>query len=135
LALVALAAAILLPFVSRGTSGAKLKGYAVSAAATLKTDHTAALRRQIPVATQIEYSKRLIRSGATGRVLQLPDDVTVDVLLPSRCSNFGAQTAVVFFPSGMSCGGVLTLSREGLGFEVRVNWLTGGVEIVPSKQI
>ena len=36
-----------------------------------------------------------------------------------------------FFSTGMSCGGVITLSRLGSGYEVRVNWLTGGVEIVP----
>ena len=32
----------------------------------------------------------------------------------------------------MSCGGVITLSRLGIGYEVRVNWLTGGVELLPS---
>jgi len=33
----------------------------------------------------------------------------------------------------MSCGGVIALSRPGMGVEVRVNWLTGGVDIVPQK--
>jgi general secretion pathway protein H len=31
----------------------------------------------------------------------------------------------------MSCGGVIALTRSGVGYEVRVNWLTGGIEIVP----
>jgi general secretion pathway protein H len=30
----------------------------------------------------------------------------------------------------MSCGGVVVLTRPGVGYEVRVNWLTGGVEVV-----
>jgi general secretion pathway protein H len=106
----------------------------MSAAATFKADRNAAVRRQTPIATQVEYAKHVIRSGATGRTVQLPADVTVDVLLPARCSHYGATSAVVFFPSGMSCGGVVTLSRDGFGFEVRVNWLTGGVEIVPLTQ-
>jgi general secretion pathway protein H len=134
LAIFSLVAAIALPFVSRGTSGAKLKAYATSAAATFKADRNAAVRRQVVIATEVEYAKRMIRSGATGRTLQLPDDMTVDILLPGRCSNFGAPSAIIFFPSGMSCGGVLTLSHDGLGFEVRVNWLTGGIEIAPAKQ-
>ena len=33
----------------------------------------------------------------------------------------------------MSCGGVIALARPGMGYEVRVNWLTGGVEIVPQE--
>ena len=44
-----------------------------------------------------------------------------------------AHSVIDFFPSGMSCGGVLALARPGMGFEVRVNWLTGGVDIVPQK--
>ena len=36
-----------------------------------------------------------------------------------------------YFASGMSCGGVVALTRDGVGYEVRVNWLTGGVEVVP----
>jgi general secretion pathway protein H len=33
----------------------------------------------------------------------------------------------------MSCGGTIAMARPGMGYEVRVNWLTGGVEIVPQK--
>jgi general secretion pathway protein H len=31
----------------------------------------------------------------------------------------------------MSCGGTIALTRLGTGYQVRVNWLTGGVEVVP----
>ncbi len=33
----------------------------------------------------------------------------------------------------MSCGGTIFLSRPGTTLEVRITWLTGGVEIVPSN--
>ena len=42
-----------------------------------------------------------------------------------------AGPTIRFFASGMSCGGTIALTRLGVGYEVRVNWLTGGVEIVP----
>jgi general secretion pathway protein H len=35
----------------------------------------------------------------------------------------------------MSCGGVVRLTRLGAGYEVRVNWLTGGVDVVPLSRI
>jgi general secretion pathway protein H len=133
LAIIGMLAAIILPAVPRATSRAKLESYAVETAALLKADRNSALRRQIQVATLIDAPQRSIRSGVTGRVIRLPGDVSLDAILASRCADRNAGRSIDFFPSGMSCGGTIALSRPGMGFEVRVNWLTGGVEIVPQK--
>ena len=58
----------------------------------MKADRTIALRRQIQVATQVDAEARSIRSGATGRVIRLPNDVSVDALLASRCADRVAGT-------------------------------------------
>jgi general secretion pathway protein H len=105
----------------------------VEAAALLKADRNVALRRRTEVRTQIDAENRSIRSGVTGRTIQLPQDVTLNAMLASRCADRPTGQSIDFFPSGMSCGGVVALVRPGMGFEVRVNWLTGGVEIVPQK--
>jgi len=118
---------------SRGTSRAKLESYAVAAAALLKADRNAALRRFSPVATELDAKSRLLRSGATGRVVQIPDDVEVNTLLAAVCDKAAVGSKISFFPSGMSCGGVIALSRLDYGYEIRVNWLTGGIEIVALK--
>jgi general secretion pathway protein H len=131
IAMLALLAAVVMPILPHGTSRARLESYAIATAALLKADHEAALRRQTQVATDVNAMSRLIRSGATGRIVRVPDDVAFDALLPARCGQYRAGFTVHFFSSGMSCGGVITLSRLGSGYEVRVNWLTGGVEIVP----
>ena len=36
-----------------------------------------------------------------------------------------------FFANGTSCGGTIALTRFDTGYEIRVNWLTGRIEIVP----
>lgn len=131
LALVAMMAAILLPRASRETSQPRLEGYAIEAAAILKTDRTAAMKTGRQVATSVDASMRSIRSGTTGQVLRIADDVVVTALLPERCNDRPALSTVSFFPNGMSCGGSIALSRGGRGYEVRINWLTGGIEIVP----
>ena len=133
LAIIGMLAAIILPAIPRATSRARLESYAVETAALLKADRNSALRRQIQVATLIDAPQRSIRSGVTGRVIRLPGDVTLDAILASRCADRNAGRSIDFFPSGMSCGGTIALSRPGMGFEVRVNWLTGGVEIVSQK--
>ncbi len=133
LAIIGLLAAVILPALPRATTRAKLESYAVETAALLKADRNVALRRQIQVKTTIDAEARLIRSGVTGRTVRLPGDVTLQAMLASRCSDRNAGRSIDFFPSGMSCGGVIALARPGMGFEVRVNWLTGGVDIVPKK--
>jgi general secretion pathway protein H len=133
LAIIGLLAAIILPAIPRATTRAKLESYAVDTAALLKADRNAALRRQIQVTTQVDAAARSVRSGVTGRVIHLPRDVTVEAMLASRCADRLVDRSIDFFPSGMSCGGVIALARPGMGFEVRVNWLTGGVDIVPQK--
>ncbi len=132
-AIVAMLAAIALPTFPRGTSRSKLESLAMSTAALLKFDRNAAMRRGVPVATQISTIARTIRSGANGAVIHVPDDVAFSAVLAEKCDQRDAGATIAFFASGLSCGGALSLSRLGASFEIRVAWLTGGVEIVPTK--
>jgi general secretion pathway protein H len=130
LAIVAMLAAVLLPRMPRGTSRPRLEAYAVETASLLKADRNAAIRRRVQIATEVNAASRLVRSGATGGMVRVPDDVAFDAILPERCNQRPAFSTISFFASGMSCGGAIKLTRLGVGYEVRVNWLTGGVEIV-----
>jgi general secretion pathway protein H len=131
LAMVALLAAILLPRFPIATSRTRLEAYAVEVAALLKADRNAALGRRGAVEAVVDAPGRTVSSGSSGRVVRVPDDVVFDALLPQRCNARPALSAISFFATGMSCGGTIRLTRLDSGFEVRVNWLTGGVEIVP----
>jgi general secretion pathway protein H len=128
-AILTIIVALIPPMISRGTSRSKLEAYAIATAGLLKADRNAALRRHTSVATEVNAKSRILRSGATGRVIRVPDDVTFDALLAAVCDKSAAGSTIRFFPSGMSCGGVISLARSGFGYEIRVNWLTGGVEI------
>jgi general secretion pathway protein H len=130
IAVVAMLAAILLPRVPRATTRPRLEAYALETAALLKADRTAALRRHAQITAQVDAPGRAIRSGSSGRILQVPDDVTFQAMLPLSCNERTARSTISFFATGTSCGGVIVLSRLGTGYEVRVNWLTGGIEVV-----
>lgn len=129
-AIIATLTAVLLPRIPLGTSRPRLEAYAIETASLLKFDRNAAIRRRIPIATEVNATARRIRSGATGQIIRVPDDVTFQALLPQRCNERPALSTISFFASGMSCGGAVVLTRYGIGYEVRVNWLTGGVEVV-----
>jgi general secretion pathway protein H len=120
-----------LPAVPRSTSRARLEAYAVETATLLRTDRNAAIRRHVPVVTQVDAIGRTIRSGASGRTVRIAGDVAFDALLAQRCNDRPTFSTISFFASGMSCGGTIVLTRPGSSFEIRVNWLTGGIEIVP----
>jgi general secretion pathway protein H len=133
LAIIALLATITLPALPRHTSLPGIEAYALETAALLNGDHDAAQRQHRDVATVIDAASRTIRSGAGGHVLQWPSDVTVQSLLAARCKDQAADNTIRYLASGMSCGGVISLTRNGVGYQVRVNWLTGGAEVVPVR--
>jgi general secretion pathway protein H len=129
IAIIALVAAVLLPMVPRQTSRPRLQAYAMQAATLLKSDRSAAIRGGVDVATLVDPHARTIRAGASREMLQLPDDVRFDALLPQSCRQRAALSVISFFPDGMSCGGTIALSRLGTAYEIRVNWLTGRIEM------
>jgi len=133
LALIAIMAAVLLPFFPSHTTRSRLQGYVLQTAALLKEDRNSAIRRGTGVATLVDTGSRVIRSGASADMIRIPDDVRFETVLPRTCNHREALSTIRFFGSGMSCGGVVTLARENVGYEVRVNWLTGRIEIVPSN--
>jgi general secretion pathway protein H len=135
LAILGILVAILLPAFPRGTSRSRLESFAIEAAGLLKADRNAALRRRVQVATQIDPTQHTIRSGATGRTVRVPDDVGFDAILATRCNQRAAGPTIRFLASGMSCGGVIQLTRLGTGYEIRGNWLTGGVEVAPLSRL
>jgi general secretion pathway protein H len=131
LAIVGLLAAVLLPSIPRQTSRARLEAYAIEAATLLKADRNAAIRRRLEVTTQVDAGSRSVRSGASGETLRIPEDVRFEALLPQSCNNRLVVATISFFASGMSCGGVIALTHVDTGYEIRINWLTGRIEVAP----
>ena len=130
LAIVALLASLALPRWPHQTTRPQLEAYALHIAALLKADRNAAVRGRTRVETLLDTSRRLVASGAGAGELQLPDDVAFDAIVAETCDGRRNGSAIDFLPSGMSCGGTIALARPGAAYHVRVNWLTGGVEIV-----
>ena len=131
IALIAILAAVLLPIAPRQTSRARLQAYALETATLLKSDRNAAIRAGADISTLVDAPSRAIRSGATSQAIRIPDDVRFDALLPQTCQQRAVLSTISFFADGMSCGGTIALARLDMAYEIRVNWLTGRIEIVP----
>src|ERR1700753_1584141 len=94
LAIIALLAAVLLPFIPHQTSRSRLQAYALQAATPLKADRNAAIRARTNVATVVDAQARAIRSGASRAVIRIPDDVRFDALLPQTCRQRTALSTI-----------------------------------------
>jgi general secretion pathway protein H len=130
IAIVGMLAAVLLPLLPQHTSRSRLQAYALEMATLLKADRNAAIRRRADVSTLVDARSRAIRSGVTAQAIRVPDDVRFDALLPQTCRQRAALSTISFFADGMSCGGSIALTRLDAAYEIRVNWLTGRIEIV-----
>jgi general secretion pathway protein H len=113
---------------SRGTGRGQLKALALE---------TADLLRRQRLSATLTGSRREIFVDGDGRTLfgegrksvKVPDDVVLDVLGVADRSN-ARRSIVRFEPDGSSSGAALRVSRDGFGYEIRVNWFTGGVTIL-----
>jgi general secretion pathway protein H len=133
IAILGILASLVLPLLPRSTSRVQLESYAIQVASVLKADRQSALRQQMAIETEVSTEKRSVRSGAAQKTIHIPDDVTLETLLSARCNKRFGGHGITFFPTGMSCGGVIRLIREAMIYEVRVNWLTGGVDVAALK--
>lgn len=133
LAVVLMAAAIIWPAIPRGTSSAGLAATVMDVATMLRADRTGAVRDGLRVGTVINLDGRTVRD-ATGRTVTVPRDLAFEIVTATACSLGGRRYQITFNPDGSSCGGVVRLAKDGRSFRIRVNWLTGWVDVVgPEK--
>jgi general secretion pathway protein H len=134
MALLSLLMLLVLPNLSHGTTASRLGAYVEDVAALLKTDRSAAARTGHEVATSVDVAGRRVASGASGRTVSLPNDVTLDLVASDNCQLQPGQFAVIFAADGRSCGAVLSLASGTLLWRIRINWLTGFIDVVPPQR-
>jgi general secretion pathway protein H len=126
--IIALMAALVLTTMP-GTGRAQLKGLALQTAALFRRERLGAILTAHGREISVDGAQRAL-IGADGDRVVIPRDVIVDILGLDEVWS-GQRAVVRFLPNGASSGTVVRLSREGAGYEVRVNWYTGGVLVEP----
>ncbi len=121
---------LVVPALPIGTTAARHSGYVLEVAALLKSDRTAAARTGTQFATQVDVARRTIASPSSRRMVQLPADLDLEVLASDTCTRGPGLFAIAFAPDGRSCGAVIRISKGTLDWRIRINWLTGFVDVV-----
>jgi general secretion pathway protein H len=112
-----------------GTGRAALKAVAMRAAALMRRERLGAVLTGRDREVFLDGSRRVL-VGEGGDEVAIPPDVALDVLGADETASRRALV-VRFHPDGASSGAALKLSREGAGYEIRVDWYTGGVAVRP----
>jgi general secretion pathway protein H len=111
-----------------GTGRAGLKAVTLEIASLLRRERMGAILGGHIRRVSLDGGGRVL-VGDSGDVVAIPRDIVVDVLGADALWS-GRLAVVRFDPDGASTGAVLRLSREKAEYEIRVNWYTGGVEVV-----
>jgi general secretion pathway protein H len=114
-----------------GTGRAGLQAVTLQAATLLRRERMSAILNRRVRRVSLDGVRRVL-VGEGGTVVAIPSDVKVDVLGADALWS-GRLAVVRFEPDGASSGAVLRLSRERAGYEIRVNWYTGGVSVSASE--
>jgi general secretion pathway protein H len=112
-----------------GTGRGKLNALTLEVAALFRRERLGAILTGHDRRVSLDGERRAF-VGDGGDVILVPPDVNIDVLGANELWS-GRLAVVRFHPDGASSGAVLKLSREEAQYEVRVNWYTGGVAILP----
>jgi general secretion pathway protein H len=114
-----------------GTGRAGLKAVTLDTAALMRRERIGAILGGRARRVSLDGERRVL-VGDSGDTVAIPPDVALD-LLGADAVWSGRLAVVRFDPDGSSTGAVLKLSHQQAGYEVRVNWYTGGVDIVAAQ--
>ena len=110
-----------------GTGRAKLKALALETAALLRRERLGAVLTGQSRRISLDRAERIL-AGEGGETVAIPPDVVLDVVGADE-TWLGRQVVVRFMPDGASTGAALSLSWEGVRYDVNVNWYSGRVAI------
>ena len=131
LAILALAATVSLPLLSRGSEGLRLQMASGELAAAFRLTRSAAIMRNSETTLMIDVDRRTFKSTV---VPQRPfaADIQAKLKFASGIGSSSSDGGFHFFPDGSSTGGDVTLSLRGKQARLCVDWLSGEVRREPA---
>lgn len=129
LAVLSLAALVLMPRPRAGLTDVELRAEATRVAAQFREGRASAIRNRAPADIFVDPRTGQVAAAGARHPLRLREGVALDWMTSSLCPTVSGLRALRFLPDGRSCGGVLTLSANGRSVQLRVDWLTGRVEM------
>jgi general secretion pathway protein H len=126
--------AIIWPTFGGGTMSLQESATALDIATLLRGDRTTATRTGLSTATRIDLDRRTLVS-ASGRTVAVPADLALEVTTGAGCVTSLRRFVIAFSPDGTSCGAIIVLRKRAVAYVVRVNWLSGMIDVGPASRM
>jgi general secretion pathway protein H len=120
--------AVVWPIAGPGASNVQQAAMALDIATLLRVDRSSASSKGQPVATRFDLARRTVISAA-GRRIDVPGDVAMTVTTGVQCVEGAQRFVIIFAPDGTSCGGTVMISKGMQSYAVRINWLSGMIDV------
>jgi general secretion pathway protein H len=131
LGILALVLAVALPLLPGAADRAALRTAAGQIAAGLRETRTIALASGRSASFTLDTASRAYRIGDGAVWHVLPANVATELFTAAQEQLDDVTGDIRFFSDGSSTGGGIRLAQGKTGDEIRVDWLTGRVSLVP----
>lgn len=129
LAIAGMILAVTPPMLSNALPGLQLKAAARQTANALRLTREIAIAQGRPMQWSLDIETGVYRIAPGGRGGTLPAGLEISLLSAADEGAGASSGGIRFFPDGTATGGRVMLARNGHGYQVGVNWLTGRVLI------
>ncbi|MFZ1575296.1 MAG: GspH/FimT family protein [Chromatiaceae bacterium] len=131
LALATVLIALVPPLISASIPGVELKSSARRVAAGLRLAREEAIRTGRDIAFTIDLEDRSYQVEGPFRRISLPKGLDLKLVVAESEMENDQTGAIRFFADGGSTGGRVILARDGAGWQIGTQWLTGRVQVAP----
>ncbi len=117
------------PLLSSAMPGLQLKSSAREVAAAMRYARGRAVAQRTQVLLSVDLETRRLQVEGAGRSIRLSPALSINLVGAASEMQDENHGGIRFYPDGSSTGGRITLSHNGSGFDVDLDWLTGRVDI------
>ena len=116
---------------SRRTDRMSVSALAAETASRARAARDLAIRTGQDTLLRVDLRNRTIAVSGGTRVLAITGDIELEVVSSGSERTAVDVAGVRFFPYGASTGATIRLGQLGSSHEIRINWFTGRVVVVP----
>ncbi len=115
--------------INSGNDAASLQSAARDMVSALRFAKGQALIGHEETTVLLDLNANTYTVSGRDKVFSLPENIGLKVVTAQEELNGDGQAGIRFFPDGSSTGGRISLNRNGVLWQIDINWLTGQIEL------
>lgn len=115
--------------ISSGTNSAAHQAAARDLVSALRYARGQALIAREETTVAIDLNENSYTVSNRDKVFEIPETIDLTVVTAQEELTGKGQANIRFFPDGSSTGGRVKLERNGINWQIDINWLTGQIEL------